>query len=89
MVPLSKWSSLPESPRGHVLSVLVLARRPRSPPLTKKIAGTKLCARHMEFKLSSNLVPRAHVPFDQHQDTVLWNNRHVCKTSAHAQGLYF
>ena len=24
---------------------------------------------------SSNLVPRAHVPFGQHQDTELWNNQ--------------
>ena len=23
----------------------------------------------------SNLVPRAHVPFGQHQDTELWNNQ--------------
>ena len=23
----------------------------------------------------NNLVPRAHVPFDQHQDTELWNNQ--------------
>ena len=25
--------------------------------------------------LQANLVPRAHVPFDQHQDTELWNNQ--------------
>ena len=25
--------------------------------------------------LSDNLVPRAHVPFGQHQDTELWNNQ--------------
>ena len=25
--------------------------------------------------LFSNLVPRAHVPFGQHQDTELWNNQ--------------
>ena len=25
--------------------------------------------------LSFNLVPRAHVPFGQHQDTELWNNQ--------------
>ena len=24
---------------------------------------------------SPNLVPRAHVPFGQHQDTELWNNQ--------------
>ena len=24
---------------------------------------------------SGNLVPRAHVPFGQHQDTELWNNQ--------------
>ena len=24
---------------------------------------------------ASNLVPRAHVPFGQHQDTELWNNQ--------------
>ena len=25
--------------------------------------------------LCDNLVPRAHVPFGQHQDTELWNNQ--------------
>ena len=25
--------------------------------------------------LESNLIPRAHVPFGQHQDTELWNNQ--------------
>ena len=27
------------------------------------------------FASASNLVPRAHVPFGQHQDTELWNNQ--------------
>ena len=27
------------------------------------------------FRCQSNLVPRAHVPFGQHQDTELWNNQ--------------
>ena len=28
-----------------------------------------------------NLVPRAHVPFGQHQDTELWNNQLACSQS--------
>ena len=28
-----------------------------------------------EDNLGSNLVPRTHVPFGQHQDTELWNNQ--------------
>ena len=28
-----------------------------------------------EFWGTLNLVPRAHVPFGQHQDTELWNNQ--------------
>ena len=32
--------------------------------------------------LAANLVPRAHVPFGQHQDTELWNNQ-----QARSQGL--
>ena len=31
------------------------------------------CAQNSNF--SRNLVPRAHVPFGQHQDTELWNNQ--------------
>ena len=27
------------------------------------------------FEVVYNLVPRAHVPFGQHQDTELWNNQ--------------
>ena len=27
------------------------------------------------FATNGNLVPRAHVPFGQHQDTELWNNQ--------------
>ena len=27
----------------------------------------------------ANLVPRAHVPFGQHQDTELWNNQLVSR----------
>ena len=30
---------------------------------------------YMRQKTDSNLVPRAHVPFGQHQDTELWNNQ--------------
>ena len=29
----------------------------------------------MPGDLETNLVPRAHVPFGQHQDTELWNNQ--------------
>ena len=29
----------------------------------------------LTFSTSGNLVPRAHVPFGQHQDTELWNNQ--------------
>ena len=29
----------------------------------------------LENDLNINLVPRAHVPFGQHQDTELWNNQ--------------
>ena len=29
---------------------------------------------HLIVMFSYNLVPRAHVPFGQHQDTELWNN---------------
>ena len=28
-----------------------------------------------KFEKPTNLVPRAHVPFGQHQDTELWNNQ--------------
>ena len=31
--------------------------------------------RYSSSLCSSNLVPRAHVPFGQHQDTELWNNQ--------------
>ena len=31
--------------------------------------------RHAYLSGNSNLVPRAHVPFGQHQDTELWNNQ--------------
>ena len=27
------------------------------------------------YNITINLVPRAHVPFGQHQDTELWNNQ--------------
>ena len=29
----------------------------------------------LKIAAKSNLVPRAHVPFGQHQDTELWNNQ--------------
>ena len=29
----------------------------------------------LDFWFVRNLVPRAHVPFGQHQDTELWNNQ--------------
>ena len=32
---------------------------------------------------SSNLVPRAHVPFGQHQDTELWSNQQARSQSPH------
>ena len=30
---------------------------------------------HQQISGNLNLVPRAHVPFGQHQDTELWNNQ--------------
>ena len=32
-------------------------------------------AQEASIHVSFNLVPRAHVPFGQHQDTELWNNQ--------------
>ena len=33
------------------------------------------CLKYFRGSVPSNLVPRAHVPFGQHQDTELWNNQ--------------
>ena len=43
-----------------------------------KLSSYSCAVRRMSYKMgsvSSNLVPRAHVPFGQHQDTELWNNQ--------------
>ena len=58
-------------------------RRPRKrKPLEilsvkRKIGRTKLrSVAHLSFfRWKPNLVPRAYVPFGQHQDTELWNNQ--------------
>ena len=37
--------------------------------------GTYVVRPLPEYHNINNLVPRAHVPFGQHQDTELWNNK--------------
>ena len=42
---------------------------------TKKTGLNKYSDVLRVLLLKQNLVPRAHVPFGQHQDTELWNNQ--------------
>ena len=43
---------------------------------SQSIVFTKPFKTEMSLDLArGNLVPRAHVPFGQHQDTELWNNK--------------
>ena len=41
----------------------------------KSKRAQKIVSTHDHFQNPVNLVPRAHVPFGQHQDTELWNNQ--------------
>ena len=60
-------------------------RRLRNYPTKSDVTSGLNCAAHSNsprtiphssfHKEKSNLVPRAHVPFGQHQDTELWNNQ--------------
>ena len=41
----------------------------------ERVYNSEIVLFHAERGGKVNLVPRAHVPFGQHQDTKLWNNQ--------------
>ena len=43
--------------------------------MVMRLAKIKGACANKDAKIYVNLVPRAHVPFGQHQDTELWNNQ--------------